>query len=62
VAAVLRARLDQQALTVEAALTGDRRLALQALAADELIRSLEQATALLDELLARHAEHLPQFR
>ncbi|MBI3974426.1 MAG: hypothetical protein HY332_24360 [Chloroflexi bacterium] len=62
VAAALRARLDQQALTVEAALAGDRRLALQALAADPLIRSLEQATSLLDELLVRHAEHLPQFR
>jgi alpha-galactosidase len=62
VAAALRARLDQQALTVEAALTGDRRLAHQALIADPLVRSHEQAEALLDELLAKHGAQLPQFR
>jgi alpha-galactosidase len=61
VAAGLRARLDQQALTVEAGLTGDRRLAHQALLADPLVRTVEQARGLLEELLARHAPYLPQF-
>jgi alpha-galactosidase len=61
VAAALRARLDQQVLAVDAALSGDRRLALQALMADPLIQSVEQASAILDELLVRHAPFLPQF-
>jgi alpha-galactosidase len=58
----LRARLDQIELTVEAALTGDRKVALQALAADPLVPSIEQATAILDEALAAEAPYLPQFR
>jgi alpha-galactosidase/6-phospho-beta-glucosidase family protein len=58
----LRARLDQIELTVEAALTGDRKVALQALAADPLVPSLEQATAILDEALAAEAPYLPQFK
>jgi alpha-galactosidase/6-phospho-beta-glucosidase family protein len=57
----LRARLDQIELTVEAALTGSRQVALQAMAADPLVRSLEQATAIVDELLAAEAAYLPQF-
>ncbi len=61
IAATLRARLDQQELTVEAALTGDRGLALQALAADPLVPSLEQAEAVLEELLHVQAAYLPRF-
>jgi alpha-galactosidase len=61
IAAGLRARADQQELTVEAALTGDRRVALQALAADPLVESLEQASAILEDLLREQREWLPQF-
>jgi len=46
---------------VEAALTGDRRVALQALAADPLVDSLEQASAILEDLLKEQREWLPQF-
>jgi alpha-galactosidase len=61
IAAGLRARADQQELTVEAALSGDRLVALQALAADPLVDSLEQANAILDDLLREQREWLPQF-
>jgi alpha-galactosidase len=50
-----------QEMLVEAALTGDRQLALQALLADPLVRDLRIAPKLADELLAAHAELLPQF-
>lgn len=51
----------RQELIVEAGLAGDRRLALQALASDPLIRNPVDAAPLLDELLDVHAEFLPQF-
>jgi alpha-galactosidase len=57
----LRARIDQQELTVDAALHGDRRLALQALLAEPSIHSVANAEAMLDELLRIHADHLPAF-
>jgi len=50
-----------QELLVDAALTGDRRLALQALLGDPLVNDLKTAPKLMDELLAAHAELLPQF-
>ncbi|MFN8514481.1 MAG: hypothetical protein U0232_24445 [Thermomicrobiales bacterium] len=49
-------------LTVEAALTGDRAVALQALLADGWVRSVAEAHALFDDLLQAHADDLPQFR
>lgn len=57
IAGVLRQRVDQQELTVDAALTGDRALALQALLADPLMThvTIEDAEAMLDEALAAHA-------
>jgi alpha-galactosidase/6-phospho-beta-glucosidase family protein len=58
---ILQTRILQQELTVDAALTGDKNLALQALLADLMTRSVEDAKKLLDELLEAHAEHLPQF-
>jgi alpha-galactosidase len=50
-----------QEMTVDAALNGDRRLALQALIGDPLVRDFRSAPKLLDELLAAHAAYLPQF-
>ena len=57
IAGVLSQRIDQQELTVEAALTGDRALAIQALLADPLTTqvSFEDAAAMLDETLQVHA-------
>ena len=63
-AAHLRRHIAVQKLTAEAALTGDRRIARQAFLHDPQVEAActpAQAGALLDELLAAHAEHLPQF-
>jgi len=48
-------------LAAEAAATGDRRLALQALMVHPFIKRKAAAEAILDEGLAAHREHLPQF-
>ncbi|MFL6239728.1 MAG: 6-phospho-beta-glucosidase [Actinomycetes bacterium] len=48
-------------LTIDAALTGSRRTALQALLAHPLVRDHDIAAPLLDELLAAHAPYLPRF-
>jgi alpha-galactosidase len=61
IANVLRSRIYQQELTVDAALTGNKQLALQALLGDPLIRNIDEAEAMLDEVLNSHAEFLPQF-
>jgi alpha-galactosidase len=58
---VLRARLDQQELISLAAVNGDRDLALQALLAEHGVGSVADARAMLDELLAAQAAHLPFF-
>jgi len=65
VAANLRQHITVQELTVEAALTGDRQIALQAFLQDPQIAAKltpEETAALLDELLQAHADYLPQFR
>ena len=61
IANILGARAHQQELMVDAALAGDRTLALQALLADPLVPSVESAVAMLDEALAAHAPYLPRF-
>ena len=61
IANILGARARQQELTVDAALTGDRQLALQALLADPLVPTVEAANAMLDDALEAHAQFLPQF-
>ena len=55
IANILGARARQQELTVDAALSGDRTLALQALLADPLVPTVEAAEAMLDEALVAHA-------
>jgi len=50
-----------QELSVDAALSGDRNLVVQALLAHPWLRSTEQAERLCDEMLAAHAAYLPQF-
>lgn len=61
VAAVLSARAQQQELTVRAALTGERTLALQALALDPLVSGLAVATSILDDAIAAHDPLLGSF-
>jgi alpha-galactosidase len=59
----LRRVVASQELTVEAALTGSRRTALEAMLADPYVGQLpyEDAVALTDELLAATAAWLPRF-
>ena len=59
---VLARHADNQELIVEAAIKGDRQLALQAMFNDPLVKDLEAAKAILNELLVAHAEYLPQFK
>jgi len=63
IAGVLEQRIHQQELTVDAALSGNRALAIQALLADPLMHNvrIEDAEAMLDESLALHGKHLPRF-
>jgi alpha-galactosidase/6-phospho-beta-glucosidase family protein len=61
VVGILQARVLQQELAVDAGVFGDRKIALQALIADEFTVSIEDAEAILDELLLAHAAMLPQF-
>ncbi len=48
-------------LTVAAAVSGDRDLALKALMANPLVASYDTAVPLLEALLDAHREHLPRF-
>ena len=54
-------RVAAHALTVEAALTGDRRLWCEALLADGAVTDPLIAEQLVAEMLAAHRPHLPQF-
>ena len=60
-AAVLRPKIDSQRLTVQAALTGDKRLFVEALLADGALSQRATAERLADELLRAHRQYLPQF-
>jgi len=62
IAAVLTARAQQQEITVQAALTGDRDLAVQALALDPLVPSPAVAAAILDDAIVAHGAVLDRFR
>ncbi len=48
-------------LTIEAATTGDRSLALRALLTNPLVPDADAATGLLDAILEANREHLPRF-
>src|SRR5579859_4780176 len=52
---------EYELLTVQAAVSGDRQAALQALLANPLGPAPDQAQAVLDDLLATHRAYLPQF-
>jgi alpha-galactosidase len=60
-AAVCNWHLAEMELTLDAAIAGDRALALQALRMDPTVPHWAAAEAMLDELLAATAEWLPQF-
>ena len=50
-----------ESLAVEAAITGNKKLALEALVAHPLVRDYDVAKPLLEEMLEAHKEYLPQF-
>jgi alpha-galactosidase len=60
-AAFCRRDVDQAELTVEAAVTGDRRVLLQAMLVDPVCDSIATAERVLEEMLKLNAEYLPQF-
>jgi len=61
IAALCNTQIGVQKLVVEAAVTGSRQIALQAMLADPVVQSAEAGEKCLDELLAVHAPYLPQF-
>ena len=58
---VVQTHVTNQEMTAEAALTGSRQLALQAMLNDPLVGQVAQAGRMLDEMLAANAQYLPQF-
>jgi alpha-galactosidase len=61
VAAMVQNEVEIQKLAVDAAVTGSRDLALAALLIDPVVNSARKAEALLNDILATHADYLPQF-
>lgn len=61
IAAVLTARVQQQELTVRAALSGRRAQAIQALALDPLVPDPQTAAAILDDAIAAHGGAMGRF-
>jgi alpha-galactosidase len=62
IAAIMQRILGAQALTVEAALKGERKLAVQAFMADLTAIRKADAERLVDRILETHREYLPRFR
>jgi alpha-galactosidase len=61
IAELCRRELTRSKIIVEAAATGDRDLALQALLLDPMITDIDTARAILKDLLHDFTEYLPQF-
>ncbi len=61
IAELCRRELALSSLLVEAAVKGDRQLALQALLLDPMVNDIDRARAILDDFLITYAEYLPQF-
>ncbi|KYH36051.1 MAG: glycoside hydrolase family protein, partial [Candidatus Bathyarchaeota archaeon B23] len=58
---VMAQRLAQYEVTIDAALTGDRELALQALLIDGYLRSIDAAEEMLDDFLDAERRWLPEY-
>ncbi|MGQ9515155.1 MAG: family 4 glycosyl hydrolase [Thermoproteota archaeon] len=61
VAAVLSNRLNQYEVTIDAALTGDRSMALQSLLMDGYVQNIEVAEKLLEKLLEAEKKWIPPY-
>jgi alpha-galactosidase len=62
IAGLMRIQAAVQDLTVEAALSGSREIALQALLVDPVVDSVGRAEALLDTMLERQKRYLSYIR
>lgn len=58
---ICRREAELAALVIEAAKTGDRNLALQALLMDPMMNDIDRARTILDDFLHSFAQWLPQF-
>lgn len=58
---LLESIVAEEELAVEAALTGDRKMVIQAMMVSPLLHNKDAAEALTDELLEAHRAYLPQF-
>ena len=58
----LRSRITQQELQIDAALSGNRDLALRGLLFDAQITSLKVADEIMDASIEANAEFLPRFK
>jgi len=54
--------INWQELTVDAALSGDKKILYQALLACPYVHDMKAAKAIMDELLVAHADYMPQFK
>jgi len=61
IAALCRRELELSSLVVDAAVSGDRQLALQALLLDPMVTDIDTARAILDDFLEDFSQYLPQF-
>lgn len=59
--ATVQNHMANQELIVEAALTGDRALVNQAFLGDPLVRDIDSAPRLVDELIGANSAYLPRF-
>jgi alpha-galactosidase len=60
-AAFCQRDIDQTELIVEAAVTGDRKTALQAMLLDPVTESVQKSEAILETMLLEYKEQLPHF-
>jgi len=61
VVGLVQSLITWEELTVDAALSGDRNLVLQAILAHPWVSSIQQAEGISDEMFSAHAAYLPQF-
>ena len=61
IAELCRRELALSSLIVDAAATGDRQLALQALLLDPMVTDIDTARTILEDLLKEFHPYLPQF-
>ena len=59
---VLYSHIIEQKLIAEAALKGDKKIALQALLQEPSINSTQQAKDILEEIIKTHASYVPRFQ